>query len=111
VFQGYPGAKKTARQVQASSGLFFEVFRQYDPDNALLHQANQEVLSQELDHQRLADTLTRLQAMPIKVQTLQRPTPFAFPLIVERLRERLSSEQLSDRVARLVKDLERAIET
>jgi ATP-dependent Lhr-like helicase len=111
VFQGYPGAKKTARQVQASSGLFFEVFRQYDPDNALLHQANQEVLSQELDHQRLADTLARLQAMPIKVQALQRPTPFAFPLIVERLRERLSSEQLSDRVARLVNDLERAIET
>jgi len=111
VFQGYPGAKKTARQVQASSGLFFEVFRQYDPGNALLQQASQEVLSQELDHQRLADTLTRLQSMPIKVQTLQRPTPFAFPLIVERLRERLSSEQLSDRVARLVKDLERSIET
>jgi len=110
VFQGYPGAKKTARQIQASSGLFFEVFRQYDPDNALLRQANEEVLSLELDHQRLQETLTHLQTLPRRIQVLDRPTPFAFPLIVERLRERLSSEQLSDRVARLVKDLEKAIE-
>ena len=110
VFQGYPGAKKTARQIQASSGLFFEVFRQYDPDNALLGQADQEVLSLELDHTRLQETLTHLQTLPRRIQVLDRPTPFAFPLIVERLRERLSSEQLSDRVARLVKDLEKAIE-
>ncbi len=110
VFQGYPGAKKTARQVQASSGLFFEVFRQYDPDNALLGQARQEVLSQELEHQRLTDTLIRLQSLPLHIKVLQHPTPFAFPLIVERLRERLSSEQLSDRVARMVKDLERAVD-
>jgi ATP-dependent Lhr-like helicase len=110
VFQGYPGAKKTARQVQASSGLFFEVFRQYDPDNALLGQAREEVLSLELDQARLASTLQRLQSMPLRIEVLARPTPFAFPLIVERLRERLSSEQLSDRVARLVKDLERAID-
>lgn len=110
VFQGYPGAKKTARQVQASSGLFFEVFRQYDPDNALLRQAREEVLRQELEHTRLASTLERLRALPLNIQVLPRPTPFAFPLIVERLRERLSSEQLSDRVARLVRDLEGALD-
>ncbi|MCQ4005167.1 hypothetical protein, partial [Klebsiella pneumoniae] len=33
VFSGYPGAQKSARQLQASSGLFFDVFRQYDPAN------------------------------------------------------------------------------
>ena len=39
VFSGYPGAQKSARQLQASSGLFFDVFRQYDPANLLLTQA------------------------------------------------------------------------
>lgn len=39
VFAGYPGAPKSTRQVQASSGLFFEVFKQYDPQNLLLTQA------------------------------------------------------------------------
>ncbi|KPX35386.1 Helicase domain-containing protein [Pseudomonas ficuserectae] len=39
VFSGYPGAAKSNRQLQASSGLFFEVFKQYDADNMLLTQA------------------------------------------------------------------------
>lgn len=110
VFQGYPGAKKTTRQVQASSALFYEVFRQYDPENALLVQAHQEVLSAELEQGRLLNTLKRIQRIPMKIVDLERPTPFAFPLLVERLRERLTTEQLSERVARLVHDLEMALD-
>jgi ATP-dependent Lhr-like helicase len=30
-----------------------------------------------------------------------RPTPFAFPLMVARLREKLSTESLTDRIARM----------
>ena len=36
VFSGYPGQPKSTRQLQASSGLFFEVFRKYDQGNLLL---------------------------------------------------------------------------
>ena len=46
VFSGYPGAPKSVRQLQASSSLFFEVFRKYDSGNRLLRQAEQEVLAQ-----------------------------------------------------------------
>ena len=31
----------------------------------------------------------------------------AFPLLVERMRESMSSEKLSERIARMVKDLEK----
>lgn len=108
VFAGYPGAGKSIRQLQASSGLFFEVFKQYDPDNRLLGQAHEEVLSLELDYQRLQDTLQRLGGLPLDVHALKRATPLAFPLLVERLRESLSSEKLADRIARMVRDLEKA---
>ncbi|MES2820445.1 MAG: ligase-associated DNA damage response DEXH box helicase [Pseudomonadota bacterium] len=108
VFSGYPGAPKSARQLQASSGLFFEVFKQYDPDNLLLTQAQQEVLRQELEVDRLAQTLQRLQARRLDIQRIQRPTPLAFPLLVERFRESMSSEKLADRIRRMVQDLERA---
>jgi ATP-dependent Lhr-like helicase len=37
-----------------------------------------------------------------------RPTPFAFPLIVELFREKLTTEALEARVARMVADLEAA---
>ncbi len=33
VFQGYPGQQKSAKQLQASSGLLYDVFSNYDPNN------------------------------------------------------------------------------
>ncbi|WAH60105.1 ligase-associated DNA damage response DEXH box helicase [Pseudomonas silvicola] len=108
VFGGYPGSQKSTRQVQASSSLFFEVFKQYDAGNLLLTQAQEEVLRQELDVQRLAQTLTRIQGLRLDLHALKRATPLAFPLLVERFRESLSSEKLADRIARMVGELERA---
>lgn len=108
VFAGFPGAHKSARQVQASSSLFFDVFRQYDPHNLLLTQAQEEVLQQELDIGRLSATLQHLQSKRLQLMHINRPTPFAFPLLVERFRESSSSEKLADRIARMVADLEKA---
>lgn len=108
IFAGFPGAGKSTKQVQASSSLFFDVFRQYDPDNLLLTQAQNEVLQQELDIARLTETLQNLQHKQLQLMPIKRPTPFAFPLLVERFRESSSSEKLADRIARMVADLEKA---
>lgn len=108
VFSGYPGAQKSARQLQASSGLFFDVFRQYDPTNLLLTQAEEEVLRQELEVDRLEQTLTRLQQRRLDIHPVRRTTPLAFPLMVERFRESMSSEKLADRIRRMVAELDKA---
>ncbi|MEA9978385.1 MULTISPECIES: ligase-associated DNA damage response DEXH box helicase [unclassified Pseudomonas] len=108
VFSGYPGAPKSARQLQASSGLFFEVFKQYDSSNLLLTQAQEEVLRQELDVDRLERSLEQINHRTLDVHQIKRPTPLAFPLLVERFRESLTSEKLADRIARMVRDLEKA---
>jgi ATP-dependent Lhr-like helicase len=108
IFAGYPGTGKSTKQVQASSSLFFEVFRKYDPDNLLLTQAQDEVLRQELEIDRLSETLRELQQKKLQLMDIKRPTPFAFPLLVERFRESSSSEKLADRIARMVADLEKA---
>ena len=60
IFQGYPGEKRSNKQLQASSSLFFEVFRKYDPANLLLLQAEQELLAQELEIARLRASLARI---------------------------------------------------
>ncbi len=109
VFQGYPGtAKKTVKQVQASSGLIFDVFARYDPGNLLLDQAHREVLERQLEQSRLARALGRIAGGRVSIVDVERPTPFAFPLIVDRSREQLSSEKLADRVRRMAAPLERA---
>ncbi len=110
IFQGYPGQPKSNRQLQASSSLFFEVFRKHDAGNLLLTQAQREVLEQELELTRLRDTLLELQQRELTLHETKRATPFAFPLMVERFREKLSTEKLSDRVARMVRELEKAAE-
>ena len=107
VFQGYPGQPKSARQLQASSGLFYEVLRKYDAGNLLLGQADREVLEQELDLARIRAALAWMRSRKQVLRAISRPTPFAFPLLVERLREQLSTEKLADRVARMVAELER----
>ncbi len=110
VFQGYPGEGRSTRQIQASSGLFFDVFRRHDPHNRLLGQAEHEVLRQELDVDRIAGALARMRSARFLLQPLDRPSPFAFPLMIERLREKLSTESLNQRIARMVRDLEQAAE-
>lgn len=108
VFGGYPAAQKSTRQIQASSGLFFEVFRKHDADNLLLGQARDEVLREELEIQRLQRQLLKMGQLRLDLQALQRPGPLAFTLLVEGMRETLSTEKLADRIARMVADLEKA---
>ena len=110
VFTGYPGAPKSTRQLQASSGLFYDVFRQYDPANRLLGQADAEVLAQELDVRQLQASLHTLQRQRVAAVTLAAPSPFALALMVERFREQLSTEKLADRLARIVADAQRVLD-
>jgi ATP-dependent Lhr-like helicase len=106
IFQGFPGQKKASKHLQSSSGLFFDVFDQYEPDNLLLQQAYDEVLSYQLDEVRLRKALKKIQSQEVVLKETERFTPFAFPIMVDRLRERLSSENLIDRVQRMQLQLE-----
>lgn len=103
---GYPGQPKSTRQLQASSALFFEVFRKYDAGNLLLTQAENEVLSQELEISRLGETLRRMRAKRLVFAPLRHPSPMSLPLMVERFREKLTTETLAARLERILKDME-----
>jgi ATP-dependent Lhr-like helicase len=108
IFQGNPGRRKTTRQIQASSGLFFDVFSKYDPANLLLHQASREVIERNLEQTRLSQCLVRLNDAKMVLTHPRKPTPFAFPILVDRLREQLASEDAEDRIRRMLESLEKA---
>ena len=103
VFKGYPSARKTPSQLQISSSLIYEVFSKYEPDNLLLKQAENEVLQDQLEIHRLSKTLQQLSQLSIIWKETKRPSPFAFPLLVERLNSRLSNESLLARIERMKK--------
>ncbi len=105
---GLPGQRKSTNQIQASSNLFFDVFCEYDPTNLLLEQCRREVLEQQLEVTRMRGTLMRMEQARILVTRPPKVTPLAFSLMVDKLRERLSSETLAERVARMQSALEKA---
>jgi ATP-dependent Lhr-like helicase len=101
VFKGYPGSRKTSSQLQVSTSLLYEVFTKYEPDNLLLKQAEREVLQDQLETHRLAKTLSRLDQRSVVWKDTKRPSPLAFPLLVERLNSRMSNETLLERIQRM----------
>ncbi|MEL6276304.1 MAG: DNA ligase-associated DEXH box helicase, partial [Bacteroidota bacterium] len=101
VFKGFPGNWKKEKHLQSSSQLFFDVFSQYEPDNLLLQQAYEEVMTFQLQESRIRSALERINQQYILFKQPGRATPFSFALLVDRLRGRLSSEKLIDRIARM----------
>ncbi|MGP1310801.1 MAG: ligase-associated DNA damage response DEXH box helicase, partial [Phycisphaerales bacterium] len=106
ILVGFPGAGKSARQLQASSELLFDVFSDYDPANLLLDQARREVLERQLEVTRIRAALERLAESRIAAVDLDRLTPFSFPLWADRLQSELTTERWTDRVQKMAVYLE-----
>jgi ATP-dependent Lhr-like helicase len=107
LFKGYPGNHKKDKHLQASGSLFFNVFQDYEPDNLLLLQAYEEALSYQMEENRLFEALKRIEKQTILLKKCNKATPFAFPIMVDRLREKLSSEKLEDRIKKMTLLLEK----
>lgn len=101
LFQGYPGKAKKERHLQSSAELFFDVFRQYDKDNLLYLQTYDEVMNFQLEESRMRKALERIQRQKIMIIRSDQATPFSFPIMVDRMREKLSSEKLLDRIEKM----------
>lgn len=101
IFKGFPGSEKKERHIQSSAQLFFKVFQDYEPDNLLLQQAYDEVMTFQLEERRLRRALEKIAGQQQVFCRPEKPTPFAFPIMVDRLREKLSSESLADRIRKM----------
>ncbi len=102
LFKGYPGQRVRDRHIQSSSQLFFSVFHEYDSTNLLLLQAYEEMMDFQLEEARMRTALQRIRGQKIILRRPSQPTPFAFPIMIDRLsRDKLTSEKLEDRVKKM----------
>ena len=106
--EGVGKARKSARQLQVSAGLLFDVFQRYEPGNMLLGQATREVLESQLERTRLVAGLRKMRASTLRIVELETFSPFSYPLFVEIFREESSSEELAARVAGMQIAMEKA---
>ena len=105
--QGIPGKNKSIRQLQMSSSLLFDVFKKYEPDHPLLYQAEQDVRTNQLQLERLTRVMEQIAERKFILRRLDSLTPFSFPLYLERVKSRLSTESLEDRIERIRSDFAR----
>jgi ATP-dependent Lhr-like helicase len=108
ITQAMPGQAKTGGQLQISAALLFDVFQKHEPGHLLLEQARREVIEEQLELPRLQAALERLAGSTWQLERTPRPGPLAFPLLVERLNNRLSNESVLERVQRLIAEANRA---
>jgi len=109
--QTRPGAPRSNRQLQASSELFFDVFRDFDPENLLMEQARREVLERQLEFTRLKAGLEQIAMQKLLIKECQRLSPLSFPLWAERIASQtLRLESSADRIERIARQLEAAAE-
>lgn len=108
ITQAMPGQAKTGGQLQISAALLFDVFQKHEPGHLLLEQARREVIEEQLELPRLQAALERLAGSTWHLERTPRPGPLAFPLLVERLNNRLSNESVLERVQRLIAEANRA---
>ena len=103
-----PGrAPRSMRQLQASSGLLFDVLSRFDADHLLLEQARREVFEAQLEVQALRATLADCARRTLSMQHPDSLTPLSFPLWAEAMRGSLSTEDWSTRMRRAAEALER----
>jgi ATP-dependent Lhr-like helicase len=102
IFQKYPGAERSGRQVQAGAGLIFDVLREFDPANLLLKQSEREVYERQFEGGRLAATLERLELGKLCIARPMRPTPLGLPLVADRLGTTLSTEGVLARLEAII---------
>ncbi len=102
-----PSKLKTSNQLSISSNLLFEVFNKYENNHLLLKQSFEEVKKEQLEIDRINSCLERMSKLDLIINETEYPSPFAFPLLVERLNNTLSNETIEDRVNKLIKSYEK----
>ena len=106
VFKGFPGKFQKEKHLQSSSGLFFDVFKDFESDSLLYKQAFSEVMEFQIEEVRLRQALKRIQKLKIVLQYPEQPTPFSFPIMVERFRGKMTTEKLADRIKKMSLNLD-----
>ena len=101
IFSGYPGAQRSTRTLQAGAGLLYDVFCRHEPENLLLRQAHTEVFHTHFNARRLTGVMRRIAASTLLIRETERPSPLAFPLLVDQLTQSRSSLSIQERVARI----------
>lgn len=98
------GSSKTGRQMTQSSDLIYDVLREHEPDHILLQATRDDAATGLLDVRRVGDLLTRAKGNIIH-KHLDRLSPMAVPIMLEKGVERVSGSAAESLLAEAAENL------
>ena len=97
------------KQLQSGAQLFYDVFKEHEPDNLLYQQAINETFDHGIESPRIQRSFEKIEKLKIIWKDCKYPTPFSFPLITDRIRSKISSESVEDRIRKMYLQLEKSV--
>jgi ATP-dependent Lhr-like helicase len=103
VYRNYFGESKSARKMQWSAEVIFNVLAQYEPDHVLLREARRDTMHTFLDAPAAAAFLDDLQAQrrPIRLRPVTEVPPLSFGMYATKIKEALLVEDPRETLERL----------
>jgi ATP-dependent Lhr-like helicase len=99
------GAERSARALQFSSEMIFEVLRQYEPDHPLLVEAYSEVTLRFLDLPRALAFMEKAAHLRWDLRETDRISPFSFGIFVSKIKETMTLEDPETTIERLYHEM------
>ena len=87
--------EKTGRQMVQSSDLIYDVLRDHEPDHIVMQATYQDASAGLLDVRRVGDLLARIKGNIVH-KHLERISPLAVPIMLEKGRTRIESRDVED---------------
>lgn len=91
IYRGLPGRLKTGRYTQSSVRILYDIFKEYDPDNLLLKQAQQTVFHTQIFPSRLQKRLSVISEKCV-IKSIEKISPFGYTLYQEQLSAKMDGK-------------------
>ena len=93
--RNHVGGEKTGRQMTVSSDLIYDVLREHEPDHIVMQATYADAATGLLDVRRAGDLLARMEGHIVH-KHLERLSPMAVPIMLEKGRTRIDSAKVED---------------
>jgi ATP-dependent Lhr-like helicase len=103
VYRNFFGEQKSARKLQWSAEVIFNVLVQHEPDHVLLREARRDATHSFLDAPAAVRFLARLhgQSLPIRLRPVTHVAPLSFGMYATKIKEALLVEDPRETLERL----------
>jgi ATP-dependent Lhr-like helicase len=101
VYRNFFGQQKSARKLQWSSEVIFNVLQEHEPNHVLMREARRDAVHTYIDLDTASRFLEKMRNKPVRLRQINRVSPLSFALFATKIKEALLVEDPREMTERL----------